>query len=565
MPEANAADFFGEGTSSSPSAPTKPKRDWTANPPRTNAELDEMLRETGQGGLALAGSFTDTRTPEQKAAAAHGAMYYSVGEGASDKTRNAYAGYHENNQGGVDWGAVGNTALDIGRFAIDPIGGTAKAVGTAVGGPVLGGIAQGVSSPVGGIMAGGTAAGAIPTSIGGGGGGPAAPVAPTVGGGTVPTGPGGDVLQIPFQPTSAGASGAPGAGGTGGTPTGAAGDLLQGISTYQNDIYNLSKDNTGLSVAEAQLQKATELANIQAGIATDASQRSALGMARGARNRGDRALLERQAIGEAGYIGQDAARTDALRRATAEGDLSILRATESNYDREFKLKALQAAGELGLNTAALEIDLTKVNMQDATERMKIQLGYANLDADKARDIMNFTRDMASIQFEYDKLSVEDQNEADRLLMQKYGIDQQTYVALKQIKEEGKFQWDQVLTAFVGGAATGASGAGATKLMGTSDERVKTNIEPVGATAKEFDDFMSALSANTYEYAEPERFGEGLRFGFMAQDLEKTTLGKHMVKPVEGVKMVEIAPLAFATASGLALVHERLKELEKAVH
>jgi outer membrane lipoprotein SlyB len=46
--------------------------------------------------------------------------------------------------------------------------------------------------------------------------------------------------------------------------------------------------------------------------------------------------------------------------------------------------------------------------------------------------------------------------ADQILMQKYGIDQGTMVALKQIKQSGKFKWDEFLGKLVGGAVVGGT-------------------------------------------------------------------------------------------------------------
>lgn len=346
---------------------------------------------------------------------------------------------------------------------------------------------------------------------------------------------------------------------------------LGALNTYQNALFQMSQDNTGLSAAEAQLNKATELARIQAGVNTQSSQSAALGQARSARNRGDRGLLERQAIGEAGYIGQDAARTAAADAAKARGDLSILRATEEKSDRDFKLNAIKEAANLGLNTSALELDISKANLASVTNQLNNDAAFKQLglqlDEQHAQAVMGFTRDMAALQFQYDQMSVQDQQETDKLMMQKYGIDEQTSLALKQMKAASQTNWTQVLTGMLGGAVAGGSAIGAAYMgrpSAPSDERVKTNVREVEATAAELDDFMGALTANTYEYKQPEKHGEGLRFGFMAQDLEKTKLGRHMVKPVGGVKMVEIAPLAFATASGLALVHERLKALEEGV-
>jgi len=244
--------------------------------------------------------------------------------------------------------------------------------------------------------------------------------------------------------------------------------ILGGLSSYQNKIEDLAGDNTGLSVAEAQLKKATDLANIQAGIDTEASQRSALGAARSMRNRGDRALGERQAIGESAFIGQEAARTAALRRAQNEGDLAALRATEADSDRRFRMDALAKAADLGLNRSALEVDISKTNLDSATNWINQQFNQLGIDKqinqDQAQSLLGFTRDMAAIQQQYDALSVQDQQATDALMMQKYGIDQQTMVALKEIKEKGKFHWDQVLAGVAGGVGTAAT-AGIAKAAG----------------------------------------------------------------------------------------------------
>jgi hypothetical protein len=528
MADANASDFFGDGVTS---GLAKPKRDWITNPPQTNAELQTYLQEV-QGDLYVAPATDATPgTAEQRAQHAYeagnvggaGGAYNSV----SDAGRTIFDQNHKNTG---NWAQryADNSGIDLNPFN----NGGAP--------PNL----RNESPPVDAVTPA-PAIGATPT--------PTMPTSPIPANGRPGTGEAGASGGGASAPGTPAAPAAPAAG-----TSDAVSGLLGGVNTYRSDIYNLSKSTAGMSVAEAQLQKSQELARIQAGINTQDSQRSALGMARSGRNRGDRALLERQAIGEAGFIGTKAASDAALVQAEDRGALSILRATESQADKDFKLKALTAAGELGLNQTALEIDLKKVNIADATERMKVALGYAQLDETKAQNILAFTRDMASIQFKYDELTVTDQNEADRLLMTKYGIDEGTMLALKKIKADDKANWDNMMMKFIGGMGTGATAAIA------SDERVKTNVQEVKATAAEFDDFMQAVTANTYEYKEPEKHGEGLRFGLMAQDLEKTKLGRHMVRPVDGVKMVEIAPLALATASGLSLVHQRLKELEQSL-
>jgi hypothetical protein len=226
--------------------------------------------------------------------------------------------------------------------------------------------------------------------------------------------------------------------------------------------------------------KADQLAKIRARDELAANQAGALGAARSARNVGDRALLSRQAVGEQAYLGSQSQREDTLRQAELEGNLSILRATESEHDRQFKLDALKEAAGLGLNRAALEVDISKADLASANNwvnneaRQALQNGaldeqqyeaLLNYTTQNTGQLLQFTQAMAGIQYEYDKLSVDDQNVADGLLMQRYGIDKQTMVALKQIKQSGKFRWDQVLTALVGGAATGGTGAIANNILG----------------------------------------------------------------------------------------------------
>jgi hypothetical protein len=250
-------------------------------------------------------------------------------------------------------------------------------------------------------------------------------------------------------------------------------EILGGLSGYEQNIMDLAGDNTGLSVAEAQLMKADAMAKIRARDELAANQAGALGAARSARNRGDRALLERQAVGEQAYLGSQKQRQDVLQQAELEGNLSILRATESEHDRQFKLDALKEAAGLGLNRAALEVDIGKADLASATNWINNEAAAARqnsaLDEQQYEalldfstkhtgQLLEFTKAMAGIQFEYDKLGVDDQNEADRLLMQKYGIDQGTMVALKQIKQAGKFKWDEFLAKMVAGGVTAATAA-----------------------------------------------------------------------------------------------------------
>jgi hypothetical protein len=346
--------------------------------------------------------------------------------------------------------------------------------------------------------------------------------------------------------------------------------VLDSVNKIQNKLLALGDTSPETSAAEEALKKASAEADIRSAFGIESSQRSALGQARSGRSRGDRALLERGAVGEAAFIGQEGARTDALRTAEETGNLGVLRAKEEDDDRRFKKDLYTEAGSLGLNVAALEVQIDSTNIASANNYINQEFGkliadgqlgaqYAQIDEHHAEMILGFTKDMATLQFEYDKMSVDDQNTTDALLMQKYQIDQQTMLALKQLKQAGKMDWNQLLTSVIGGAASGATAAVA------SDRRVKTRVRVIDDSAdREFEELMGAMTANAYNYKNPGLHGQGRRFGPMAQDLEKTTLGKAMVRPhPDGTKMVDSAALSLANAGALGVVWSKLQALEEA--
>lgn len=348
--------------------------------------------------------------------------------------------------------------------------------------------------------------------------------------------------------------------------------LLDGINAVQQKLLNLADETRGMSAAEAALHKAGREADLRTAFSVEASQRGALGAARGSRNRGDRALLERQAIGDASFIGQEGARTQALADVSQAGELATLRAGEEDADRRFKAELLGKAADLGLNTAAIEVDISKADLGSATnwinnefDKLKadgqLDLGYAQIDQQKAESILGFTKDMATLQYEYDKLSVEDQNQTDALLMQKYGIDQQTMVALKQIKAQTGVNWGQILTSVIGGV-----GSGATAAIAKSDERLKTEIAEVDPG--ELEELLESVKAETWKYNDDDAHGlgtRGKRLGPMAQDLRKTKLGRSMVMEMpDGFLGVDTRRAGLAALSGVALVYDKLKALEETV-
>lgn len=92
----------------------------------------------------------------------------------------------------------------------------------------------------------------------------------------------------------------------------------------------------------------------------------------------------------------------------------------------------------------------------------------------------------------------------------------------------------------------------------SDKRLKTDIEPGDDDAQQF---LRGLKAYRYKYRNAEH-GKGDQLGVMAQDLERTRLGRQAVINAPGGKMVHGAKLVGALAAASASMNKRLEKLEK---
>lgn len=123
---------------------------------------------------------------------------------------------------------------------------------------------------------------------------------------------------------------------------------------------------------------------------------------------------------------------------------------------------------------------------------------------------------------------------------------------------------------VGGnyAAVAQANQNQTKTIGNmaamaSDRNSKTNIRDAD---KEISAFLDGLKAFAYEYKEDLKgksgYGHGEFISVMAQDLEKSDIGRSMVFEGEHGKMVDYAKgFGFMLAANVSL-HERLKRLEE---
>ena len=97
----------------------------------------------------------------------------------------------------------------------------------------------------------------------------------------------------------------------------------------------------------------------------------------------------------------------------------------------------------------------------------------------------------------------------------------------------------------------------------SDRRAKKKIKPAKTKVQ---DFLDSLKAYSYEYKKPDSPGarHGEMLGVMAQDLEKTTLGKQFVRDTPHGKLVDMGQGLAAILASQAYLNDRVKTLAKRV-
>lgn len=126
----------------------------------------------------------------------------------------------------------------------------------------------------------------------------------------------------------------------------------------------------------------------------------------------------------------------------------------------------------------------------------------------------------------------------------------------QAAEGGRNRQSQLIGGMMGAGATlGAAAA--------SDIRVKENIQPASAQAKDYLDFqyrkmLDQVDPYIYDYKN-DKYGKGKQLGVMAQDLEKSELGKGMVDTKDGKKQIN-ANISTILA-GQAVLNDRLNKIE----
>lgn len=139
-----------------------------------------------------------------------------------------------------------------------------------------------------------------------------------------------------------------------------------------------------------------------------------------------------------------------------------------------------------------------------------------------------------------------------LMAQKYANDKGLAQQASQFQTAEN---DKKQASYISAAATLAPYA----IQAASDERLKTDIAP--ASSKDATEILDKLNKSIFKYKEPEKFGPGEHFGIMAQDLEKSRLGKTLVVNTPEGKMVDVKKAAMASLALLSALNERIRKVE----
>jgi len=111
------------------------------------------------------------------------------------------------------------------------------------------------------------------------------------------------------------------------------------------------------------------------------------------------------------------------------------------------------------------------------------------------------------------------------------------------------------TGLVANLATGGiTGA----MQARSDERAKTDIRDAG---EDVDAFLDGLRPSKYRYKAPARDGDGEHVSVMAQELEKSAIGKRLVSEDKHGKLVDYGKGLPAVVASLARINQRLRDVE----
>jgi hypothetical protein len=294
------------------------------------------------------------------------------------------------------------------------------------------------------------------------------------------------------------------------------------------------------SAAQLQLNQGLEQA-----IAAQAAQAAA---ARG----GNPVLAQRQAMQNVSNL-----------QAQTSADAALLRAKESEVARQQLGSVLQGARgqDIDVNTAQAQLD-QQTKIVNAETNLKQQLANQGVDLDvvKANAAAGNQVAIENLKAELVKQGL-DAEAIKTYLMTQLGItQQQADIAKTGVTTQADINKTQATNKASGIGGLISSVGSALASIFSSDINLKKNIKKDDSDLK---DFLDKLTNYKYEYKDPD-YLPGEQTSIMAQDLEKSQIGKQAIIETPEGKMVNYSRLLPAMLSANVDANERITNLEQAL-
>lgn len=225
----------------------------------------------------------------------------------------------------------------------------------------------------------------------------------------------------------------------------------------------------------------------------------------------------------------------------------------------------QTGVQAGITQDQQAIDAFSTNIQAAlgfegltqNERRgleQLDLAYKQMDQNERLALQQVAVEFQKIDAQLYQTDMNYRAQVDANLMQKYGIDKQFEMGVKQINAQGSLTFKDIVlgTLNAGGQVAGAVAA-------KSDRRAKFDISEIGM--EEIRDYLGKTRGFSYKYKNPKD-GKGTNFGPMAQDLKATKLGKASVIEGSDGLYVDTRRLALTDHAVLAKMFEEVEALKK---
>lgn len=302
-------------------------------------------------------------------------------------------------------------------------------------------------------------------------------------------------------------------------------------------------------------------------------QQQALQTNRGLAEQGARAQMAALASGRgnAAFANRQAMQTGALMQSQA-AQQGMQQAGQSELQRQqlaSQILGQQYGTEAGLSQSQAQLAQQAVL---ANQQLQGQFGLTAADQQLRAQQLNQASELQRLGFQGQAAG-----SIDQMLNANLGMQAQLDAQRQQQISSSKGGLISGLAGIAGAALMPAAPAlaavaPAAKAIGTSDKRVKKDIKATTSKAsRELDKmagsgsenrkFLDALQSYEYKYKHEGRDATP-QMGIMAQDLEKTRLGKQMVVENElGVKQVDFGRGFGALLASQAELNKRIKKLE----